>query len=341
VTLECTAIPAGEAIACPSCGYDAPDRIDAIPETYEFAGSDLMDPLPGGALYRCGECDLRFRYPRLRKDVLDKLYESVRPSVWQSSPRGRVDWQLAARTIRMAHDVRSVLDVGCFDGRFLEYLGHAYIRAGIEIHPEAAREARRRGVDIVGSDFAHLDCEARKFDCVTAIDVIEHVANPLSFLKQLVGVTRPGGLILLSTGNPDAWSWRVMKGMYWYCGLPEHIAFISPSWCRRVAREIGLTMSPLEHFSHEPLPRVAASLQAAANLLYRYTPKVAYRLRTLYARGQGKPIKPSFRLAPPWRCATDHFIVVFRTSRSETTRTPETQAADVPTHSREPDPVMS
>lgn len=43
---------AGDAIACLSCGYDTPDRIDAIRETYEFAGSDLADPLPGGALYR-------------------------------------------------------------------------------------------------------------------------------------------------------------------------------------------------------------------------------------------------------------------------------------------------
>lgn len=231
---------------------------------------------------------------------------------WQYHPVKRMDWQIAADIIRKNGDVSSVLDVGCFDGRFLDHLGTGYHRAGIEVHPRAAELAAARGIRIVGHDFSELDSLASRFDVVVAMDVIEHVADPREFIKSMARVTRPGGLLIVSTGNTAAWSWRLMRGMYWYCSIAEHLSFINWCWCKHTARELGLAIIDFRTFSHEPTQTSAACLQAWANLFYRCLPRLAYTLRRSYARYKGDACRPSFRTPPHRRSAKDHLLVAFR-----------------------------
>jgi len=300
-------------LACPSCREAGARLLDRISASYEFAGRTLDRPIAGGGLYKCGDCGMLFRYPRLPKQELDALYGEGALDSWQGMPALRPDCIIIADFIRSQEGVKSVLDVGCFNGNFLDFLGPAYDRFGIEIHPGAAELARQKGISIVGRDFSDLDGLRAQYDCVVAIDVIEHAEDPAALLASLAGVTRPGGVIVISTGNPDAWSWRVMRGMYWYCTIPEHIAFISPRWCGRTARRLQLTLRKTVLFSHEPLPWLSASAQAAANLLYRLAPRLAFELRRLYARAKGRTPAPWFMLPPPWRCARDHHVAVFQT----------------------------
>lgn len=279
---------------------------------YEFAGRLLAEPLPGGTLYRCPGCELYFRHPTVSNDVLDSLYIAGALDSWQSGPATRTDWSLAKSFIRSRENIKTILDVGCFDGGFLEHLGTEYVNAGIEIHPAAREAAEKRGITIVGHNLSDLENLDSKYDCVTAIDVIEHIKDPGSLLKSLARVTCPGGIIVISTGDSFARSWRVMGAMYWYCAIPEHIAFINPAWCERAASQMGLRIIHIEHFSHEPLPPLASLTHAAANVLYRYAPSIAFPLRRIYARMFGKPVQPWHNLPPPWRCARDHFITGFQ-----------------------------
>ena len=66
----------------------------------------------------------------------------------------------------------SILDVGCLDGRFLEPLVDLYACNGIEIHAQVAKRAVKKGVTVIGSDFADV---SGSFDCITAYDVIKHI----------------------------------------------------------------------------------------------------------------------------------------------------------------------
>lgn len=313
-----TAQPRNAEVApsCPDCSSTSLCRIGSIPDAFEFAGRMLDSPLPGGRLYRCNECGLHWRHPQLDKAKLDALYRQGNADSWQDNPEKRLDWQLGTALIRKMKNATSVLDAGCFDGRFLEYLGEPYLRAGIEVHPLAARRAAEKGIKIVGHDFSTLETLTAQFDVVVALDVIEHVNNPRELLASLVKATRPGGLVIVSTGNTAAWPWRLMGGMYWYCSIAEHLAFINPDWCTLTAAKMGLEIEQISTFSHEPTKIPGSTIQASANIFYHYLPGLAYKIRCLDARLKGKANRPSFKTPPHWRSAKDHFLVAFRVPAS-------------------------
>lgn len=315
-------------VSCPDCNAGEAAWIGAIPDAFEFAGTALDSPLPGGSLYRCEVCGLHWRHPQPAKSELDALYRKGAASSWQYHPVKRRDWQLASTIIRKHDEVATVLDVGCFDGRFLDHLGNRYRRSGIEVHPLAAEHAAAKGIEIVGRDFSDLDTLHTPFDAVVAMDVIEHVGSPKTFLASLAQATRPGGLIILSTGNTATTPWQIMGGMYWYCSIAEHISFINPRWCEYAAAELGLTIEDLVTFSHEPAKVSEAFIQAAANLFYRYLPNLAYTLRRLYALSKGKACRPACRTPPHWRSARDHLLVTFRVPIEEPRERVDQQAAE-------------
>lgn len=50
-----------------------------------------------------------------------------------------------------------------------------------------------------------------EFDVVTSFDVIEHVKNDLGYLKALINIIKPGGLIILGTPNKNRLSNRIIS----------------------------------------------------------------------------------------------------------------------------------
>lgn len=302
------------AVTCPSCAGQA-EYIGAIPPSNTFAGRQLAHEIGGGGLYACTGCHLVFRHPVMDKAELNELYRSGNPESWLTPEAGRTDWLAVKDWLTEQKDVRRVLDVGCFDGRFLDYLGNGYERLGIEIHAEAAARARARGIAIVGDDFEGISTPDLGADAALAIDVIEHSRDPKAFLASLARCVRPGGFIAVTTGNSDAATWRLMGSRYWYCHIAEHIAFINPAWVAAVAPQLDLEVVCTRLFSHAEGTATLRqkAYETFANLLLRFAPWLFSGLRRLGAGGIDLQRYPGLALAPPyWMSANDHMLAVFR-----------------------------
>lgn len=301
-------------VKCPCCQKPSRSR-GRIPDGISFAGRTLNEPLEGGFLFCCTRCSLNFRWPRVPTEVLDQLYIDGEEGHWEDPWEQRKDWILAREQLESSDSnlEKTILDVGCFDGSFLRFLGCDWRRSGIEINPLAAKKAERSGIEIIGDDLANLDQFGSSFGAVVATDVIEHVPNPLLFLTGMAKLTQKNGLVIISTGNTQAWTWKLAGSRYWYCVIPEHISFINPAWCHQAAETLGLKLKSLRYFSHAPDSKILTStVQILANMAYIYMPSAICWLRR---SGWGKTDirqNPALGDFPPsWMSARDQLLVTF------------------------------
>ena len=177
-------------------------------------------------LYKCEACHLYFRYPRLSKNELDELYINGSKQNWEIKSELRNDWEVAAAWIRKNLGLGDkILDVGCSDGGFLEFLGNGYRRFGIEIHEGARELARAKDIVMVGNNFDVLDKMIGKYDAVTAIDIIEHVQDPYLFLVKLSRVVREGGVIIVSSGDTESFMAHGAKSVLLLCECRTHFFY--------------------------------------------------------------------------------------------------------------------
>lgn len=118
-----------------------------------------------------------------------------------------VDWLGWYHSYGLAHlpqDVRTLLDIGCADGRFV----HAAATRGIDArgvdhseHLVRAGNARYPGERLAVVSAERLQREDRQYDAVTMFEVIEHVEEPMALLSTAFSLVAPGGTVVVSTPN--------------------------------------------------------------------------------------------------------------------------------------------
>ena len=149
-----------------------------------------------------------------------------------------------------------LLDVGCGAGLAAEAfarLGYDVLGIDAAADPIAAAAAHAEGA---GLSLAYrtataetLVAEGARFPVVTALEVIEHVADPARFLALLSSLIEPGGLIFLSTLNRTVRSLAVGKIGAEYIarllptGTHEWRRFVTPAELDRAARPAGLRLA--------------------------------------------------------------------------------------------------
>lgn len=176
----------------------------------------------------------------------------------------RAGW-VAQRVRRAKGEGVSILDVGCGAGLLAEALakdGFAVtgLDAGAEVIDVARGHAQGQGLNIT---YRHgtaegLAAEGANFPVVTALEIIEHVADPLEFLKSLRALLAPGGVLFLSTLNRTPQSYAVAKFGAEYVlrllpvGTHDWKMFIKPEELGRLCRQAGLCLTDTAGLSYSP-----------------------------------------------------------------------------------------
>ncbi|MDQ3075271.1 MAG: bifunctional 2-polyprenyl-6-hydroxyphenol methylase/3-demethylubiquinol 3-O-methyltransferase UbiG [Pseudomonadota bacterium] len=179
------------------------------------------------------------------------------------------------------HDLRpltgkSALDVGCGAGLLAEPLARlgASVTA-VDAAPELIEAAK---VHAAGQGFA-IDYRAigvedleGDYDLVTALEVIEHVADPQAFIHSLAARLAPGGLLILSTPNRTAWSklltitlaegfGRIPRGTH------DFEKFIDPDAMRGLLAKAGMEVIDVEGIAFSPTRGLHLSEDVRLNYL--------------------------------------------------------------------------
>lgn len=130
----------------------------------------------------------------------------------------RTAWVMRRVRARFGSSRVRVLDVGCGAGLLSESLTRAGcavtgIDAAGEVIAVARAHAAGQGLEInyQAVEAGSLLASGIRFPVITALEVIEHVPDPLDFLQTLSSLLEPGGMLFISTLNRTPQSLVVAK----------------------------------------------------------------------------------------------------------------------------------
>lgn len=129
------------------------------------------------------------------------------------------------------HDGYRLLDVGCAGGAHFEVYGPGIGRFGVEPALSCREMQARRDAVWLGPSVE--DAPAAGFDVVTCLDVLEHLPDPMPLLDGIDRALRPGGVLVLVTGDIESFSARWAAHRWAYYALPEHCSFYSARALKR------------------------------------------------------------------------------------------------------------
>lgn len=149
---------------------------------------------------------------------------------------------------------QEILELGAYKGAMIERLydmGYSKITAAdLDNH-------------LMINNVPHLQCDfneefsvlfgERKFDCIIATEVIEHLNDIRSFLMQCAMLLKPGGVVIISTPNIGFFEGRIkflLKGELWGFGannyiVQRHISPISMEQFPLLLQETGFSTEEL------------------------------------------------------------------------------------------------
>jgi len=149
-----------------------------------------------------------------------------------------------------------VLDVGCGTGsvsRIIAGSRNAKI-IGIEPNSRRAAAARARGLEVYEERFTPAVLQLLEpFDVILFADVLEHVADPGSFLQFARRGLLPGGRVVASVPNVAHWSVRLdlLRGRFDYqpVGIRDatHLRWFTADTVRSLFETNGLRVISLQH----------------------------------------------------------------------------------------------
>lgn len=175
---------------------------------------------------------------------------------------------------------KTALDVGCGAGLLAEPLSRlgakvTAIDPAAELIGAARDHAAGQGLDI---DYrvSAVENVAGTFDLITAMEVIEHTADPQQFLHDLATRLTPGGLLILSTPNATGWSRLITITLAEGVGaIPKGThdfdKFIAPERMKVLMADAGLTCLDVEGLAFSPTRGLHLSEDVRLNYLVAAT----------------------------------------------------------------------
>ena len=191
-------------------------------------------------LYRCAKCGFAFvgnpwtDYAAIYSNeyyeghgadpLVDYVFELDHPELTIRQYEWRGILKLARALIKIDRSTRW-LDFGCGNGGLVRYCRGNGVPEAVGFEEGAIRaSAARLGIPMLTA--SELAERGGSFDVITAIEVLEHIEDPVAVLKQLRSLLRPEGLLFCTTGNAAPHRDKLIPWPYF---IPEiHISLFEP-----------------------------------------------------------------------------------------------------------------
>lgn len=220
-------------------------------------------PFPTIPVHRCRCCGFLYSGKLMPPGQLTAYYRegfgSERHLQGQTVNASVNAWAVERLLAGIAAD--NLLDVGAGYGLLVRALGAArkWRVQGIDLSEQESRYARERlGVDVRTGPLGTAGFAVASFDVVASFEVIEHVADPVAFLREQSTYVRPGGHVIVMTDNFESAVVRRLGAAFPKWIPHTHISHFGPASLRRAVASAGL--EPVRSMSFTPWEDTARAL---------------------------------------------------------------------------------
>ncbi|MEW4982679.1 MAG: bifunctional 2-polyprenyl-6-hydroxyphenol methylase/3-demethylubiquinol 3-O-methyltransferase UbiG [Cycloclasticus sp.] len=176
---------------------------------------------------------------------------------------------------------KDVLDVGCGGGILSEAMAVKGAKVtGVDLGKELLDVADLHSLDSgVAVNYQHISVEnlaeqqPGHFDCVTCMEMLEHVPDPVAIIEACSTLVKEGGYVFLSTlnRNPKSYLLSIVGAEYILGLLPrgthDYASFIKPSELALWARQAGLELQDSRGIEYNP---ISASFSMTSDISVNY-----------------------------------------------------------------------
>jgi len=128
-----------------------------------------------------------------------------------------------------------ILDIGCGRGDYLKQMkGLGWNVLGVEPDPVSAQLARSNGINIFNGTLGEAELDEESVDQVTMQHVIEHLIDPLAYVKECYRILKKGGRLVIYTPNLHSLGHRKFHKSWLALDPPRHLYVFSPQSLKSV-----------------------------------------------------------------------------------------------------------
>lgn len=179
------------------------------------------------SLVKCQSCKLVFAHKIPSAEELNEHYKFYSyTGEAQLSEMTRLAYAKLLDEFETFRKTNRILDTGCGRGWFLEEAKkRGWEVYGTEFSDKAIEVCSAKGINMKHGALSAEMFEENYFDVITSFEVIEHINNPLTDLKEIHSFLRSGGLFYCTTPNFNSVMRYYLKEKYNVIEYPEHLTY--------------------------------------------------------------------------------------------------------------------
>lgn len=187
---------------CPICGALKSRNVWNIEQFQFFTDSKEYAKRIDIYVHQCMQCYALYLNPVYSKLGFDILFNEASQSYGSSIERNqeRVNWLTKHQLLK---EGQHILDVGCYDGKFLSMCPDKLKRTGVDVDQTVINRNREKfktsGIEFFCADIENFEIEDTP-NLITMFHVLEHLPNPVQFLTKIHSLSRNNCARLLIEG---------------------------------------------------------------------------------------------------------------------------------------------
>ncbi|MBO0699471.1 MAG: class I SAM-dependent methyltransferase, partial [Zavarzinella sp.] len=228
-------------------------EIEALPPACPLCGVRRTCPRSTrlGVLHRCQDCEFVFAVSTSDPSEPDLYQEEWAQDVLNPTfyfdgtryrPRSRTRMQSLLNRLAPYRGLNRMLDVGCSAAFFLQLARErGWQVRGVEVSEFGVKYSRTElGIDVFHGTLHEARFPDGAFDVAVSSHVIEHVADPRGFVREMARVVRRRGAVVTTAPTQLSSPGYKLFGVPSGEAPPRHVSFFSPRTLARLMTDEGL-----------------------------------------------------------------------------------------------------